>query len=52
MAGLTEAEIMQAKGYTQKDVIQAEVQKAYAEGLGNMDFGGSAGGSSITGDML
>lgn len=52
MAGLTEAEIMQAKGYTQKDVIQAEVQKAYAEGLGNMDFGGSSGGSSITGDML
>lgn len=53
MTGLMEAEIMKAKGYSQKDVLQAEVQKAYAEGIGNM---GPAllngGGSSIVGDMM
>ncbi|MBQ6755731.1 MAG: SPFH domain-containing protein [Oscillospiraceae bacterium] len=53
MAGLTEAEIMAAKGYNQKDVLQAEVQKAYAEGIGNMGPSISSGGSSgILGDML
>lgn len=50
MAGLTEAEIMRAKGYNQKDVLQAEVQKAYAEGLGNMTISGSGG--SVAGDMI
>lgn len=51
--GFAEAEIMRAKGYNQKDVIQAEVQKAYAEGLGNMgaNGGGSAGGG-IASDMV
>ncbi len=55
MAGLTEAEIMAAKGYNQKDVLQADVQKAYAEGIGNMGpaiSAGGGGGSSILGDML
>ena len=53
MDGLTEAEIMQAKGYNQKDVLQAEVQKAYAEGIGNMGpVVSSGGGSGIMGDML
>ena len=54
MAGLTEAEIMAAKGYSQKDVLQAEVQKAYAEGIGNMGpaISGGGGGSGILGDML
>ena len=54
MAGLTEAEIMAAKGYSQKDVLQAEVQKAYAEGIGNMGPAISAGGggSGIIGDMM
>ncbi|MBQ3756397.1 MAG: SPFH domain-containing protein [Oscillospiraceae bacterium] len=53
MAGLTEAEIMAAKGYSQKDVLQAEVQKAYAEGIGNMGPAISGGGGSgILGDML
>ena len=28
MQGLTEAEIMAAKGYSQRDVLQADVQKA------------------------
>ncbi len=53
MAGLTEAEIMKAKGYSQKDVLQAEVQKAYAESIGNMGpVISSGGGSGIIGDML
>jgi membrane protease subunit (stomatin/prohibitin family) len=52
--GLTEAEIMAAKGYNQKDVLQAEVQKAYAEGIGNMgpDTVNGGGGSSVVSDML
>ena len=52
--GMTEAEIMRAKGYNQKDVLQAEVQKAYAEGIGNMgpDVSNGGGGSSIVGDMM
>ena len=47
-AGFAEAEVMQAQGYNQKDVIQAEVQKAYAAGIGNMGGGGSAGGSVMS----
>lgn len=41
MAGLTEAEIMHAKGYNHKDELEADVKKAYAAGLGQM---GSNGG--------
>lgn len=53
MAGLAEAEIMREKGYSQKDVFQTEIQKAYAEGLGNMGPAiSSGGGNSIVGDML
>ncbi len=54
MQGLTEAEVMAAKGYNQKDVLQAEVQKAYAEGIGNMgpDTVSGGGGSSVMSDML
>ena len=52
MAGLAEAAVMQAKGYNQKDVLQAEVQKAYAEGIGNMGPAISSGGGSVMGDML
>lgn len=53
MTGMAEAAIMQAKGYNQKDVLQAEVQKAYAEGIGNMGPAISGGsGSSVAGDML
>ena len=53
MAGMAEAAVMQAKGYNQKDVLQAEVQKAYAEGIGNMGPAISAGGgTSVMGDML
>ena len=50
MAGLAEAEVMRAKGYNEKDVLQAEVQKAYAEGLGNMSISGS--GAGVAGDMI
>ena len=54
MTGLTEAEVMAAKGYNQKDVLQAEVQKAFAEGIGNMGpdtvTGGAGGG--MLGDMM
>ena len=54
IAGLSEAAIMQAKGYNQKDVLQAEVQKAYAEGIGNMGpaITSGGGGSSVVGDMV
>lgn len=53
MAGMAEASVMQAKGYNQKDVLQSEVQKAYAEGIGNMGPAiSNGGGSSIMGDML
>ncbi len=44
MSGFAEAEIMHAKGITQKDILQAEVQKAYAEGIGNMNISSSGGG--------
>lgn len=53
MSGMAEAAVMQAKGYNQKDVLQADVQKAYAEGIGNMGPAISGGGgSSVMGDML
>jgi len=47
MAGLTAAEIMRAKGYSEKDVLQADVQKAYAAGLGQMGSNGGGGGSAL-----
>lgn len=47
-AGLAEAEIMQAQGFTKKELIQADVQKAFAAGLGNMGGGGSSGGSVMS----
>ena len=50
MAGIAEAEVMAAKGYNQKDVLAADVQKAYAEGIGNMTINGSGGG--VAGDMI
>lgn len=55
--GLIDAEVMQAKGYDQKDVLQAEVQKAYAEGIGMIgsnagnNSGGNGGGNMIS-DIL
>lgn len=53
LSGLAEAEVMAAKGYNQKDVLQAEVQKAYAEGMGNFGSnGGNGTGGSIASDMM
>ncbi|MBQ8546314.1 MAG: SPFH domain-containing protein [Clostridia bacterium] len=49
MEGFAEAEVMKAKGYNQKDVLQADVQKAYAEGIGNM---GANGGGGVTSDFV
>lgn len=49
IAGMTEAEVMAAKGYSQKDVLAADVQKAYAEGIGNMTINGGGG---VAGDMI
>lgn len=46
--GYAEAQVMQAQGVTKKDYIQADVQKAFAEGIGNM--GGSGG--SAAGDVM
>ena len=47
--GFAEAEVYAAKGYTGKDALAAEVQKAYAEGIGNMTVNG---GGSVAGDMV
>lgn len=48
-AGYAEAQVMQAQGITKKDYVAAEVQKAYAEGLGHM---GSGGGGSTMSDII
>ena len=45
-----EAEEMRMKGYTQRDVLQADVQKSYAEALGQM--GSAGGGAGMGGGML
>ncbi|MBO5215044.1 MAG: SPFH domain-containing protein [Clostridia bacterium] len=50
MTGVAEAEVMAAKGYTQRDVLAADVQKAYAEGIGKMNISGGGGG--VAGEML
>lgn len=53
--GIAEADVMRAKGYNERDVLQADVQKAYAAGIGNMGSGASGSngdGGGITGDML
>jgi membrane protease subunit (stomatin/prohibitin family) len=42
-----EAEEMRLKGYNQKDVMQADVQKAYAGALGQMGANGGGGGSML-----
>lgn len=47
-AGFAEAQVMQAQGITKKEYVQADVQKAFAEGLGNM----SGSGGSTMGDIM
>lgn len=51
-AGFAEAQVMQAQGITKKDYVQAEVQKAYAEGIGNMGSGGGGAGGSAMSDIV
>ena len=55
LSGMAQAEVMRAQGYDKKDELQAEVQKAYAAGIGQMGSGGSgpggAGGSMMS-DMI
>ncbi len=53
--GLAKAAVMNAEGYNYKDVLDSEVKKAYAEGLGKMGSGsnsGSGGNGGIANDML
>ena len=52
LQGFADAEVMAAKGYTERDLIQADVQKAYAEGIGQMGANGGAGGGSMMSEML
>ena len=49
MAGFAEAEVLRAKGLDGKDVLNAQVQTAYAEGLGSM---AAHGGGSAMGDVI
>ena len=46
-----EAEEMRLKGYNQRDVLQADVQKAYAGALGQMGANGGSSGSGMLGDI-
>ena len=54
LTGLAEAEVMHAQGYNKRDILHAEVQKAYAEGIGNMgpSISTGGGGGGIVGDMV
>ena len=49
--GHATAEVMHAQGYNQRDVIQAEVQKEYAEGLGKIGSAPASGGGSASGGI-
>ena len=40
-AAAADAEVMAAMGYSQKDVLRAEVQKEYAKGIGQMGSTGT-----------
>ena len=51
IAGLAEAEVMRAQGYNKKDILQSDVQKAYAEGIGKSGTSGS-GGNSAAGEVV
>lgn len=54
LAGFAEAEVMAAKGYNEKDVMQRDVQIAFAEGLGQMgsNGGGAGGGGGMMSDIV
>ncbi len=46
-----EAEEMRLKGYSQRDVLQADVQKSYAEALGQIGANGGGAGGGMMGGM-
>ena len=50
--GFAEAEVYKAKGITEKDYVAAEVQKAYAEGMGKMGSNGGSAGGGVASDMV
>jgi len=50
--GMTAAEIMEAQKYSQRDIINADVQKAYAESLGKMGSSGGGGGSGVVSEIV
>ena len=55
LEGFAEAEIMHAKGYSHKDEIEAEIQKAYAAGMGQFGSNmgsGSGGGGGVANEMV
>ncbi len=51
LEGFADADVMARQGVTQKDYLQAEVQKEYARGIGSMGAGG-AGGTGVMSDIL
>jgi len=52
LQGFADAEVMRAKGYTEKDLIDAEVQKAYAAGMGQFGANAGAAGGGMATDMM
>ena len=53
ISGKAKAEVMREQGYSQKDVINAEILKALAEGIGNAGSTGSGGGgNNVMGGMV
>ena len=52
LEGLADAEVMAAMGYSQRDVLQADVQKEYAKGIGQMGSNGGGAGGGIMSDIL
>ena len=48
LSGYAEADVMHAQGIDKRDLLQADVQKAYAQGLGNMHISGGG----VAGDMI
>lgn len=49
LSGYAEADVMHAQGIDKRDLLQADVQKAYAQGLGNLHI---SGGGGVAGDMI
>lgn len=52
LAGFAEAEVMAAKGYNEKDVMQRDVQIAFAQGMGQMGSNGGGAGGGMMSDIV